>query len=499
LNHLSQVFYNKNPIFDFQGQILTFLIFITNINFIMRKILILSLVLVACSTLIFANIKLPALVGDNMVLQQQTEVKIWGWAKAGSKISISPTWETKTYTTNTAKNGTWQTVIKTPIPGGPYRIKLSGDGDLTLSNVLIGEVWVCSGQSNMEMTMRGNSSPILNANQIILDADHPNIRLFKVKSSSSITPLDDVKGQWDQSTSATAREFSAIGYQFAQILNKKLNVPIGMIMTTVGGTMVEAWMSKEALSPFPQVKIPSTLEGNKYAHREPTALFNAMVAPLLKYKIRGVIWLQGESNRHESELYEQLFPAMVSDWRKQWDIGEFPFYYGQIAPYGSSDTSRSGARLREAQLKDMDIIPNSGMAVLLDVGMENDIHFMDKTIPAQRLAYWALGKTYGIPGIGYQSPKYKSMKIEGNKAVLSFDYAPYLTSFRKPLTLFEVAGEDKVFHQAKATIDKNTVTVMSEDVKKPVAVRYAYKEWVMGELFNNDGLPASSFRTDDWK
>ncbi|MBC7653389.1 MAG: sialate O-acetylesterase, partial [Oligoflexus sp.] len=161
--------------------------------------------------------------------------------------------------------------------------------------------------------------------------------------------------------------------------------------------------------------------------------------------------------------------------------------------------TRSGARLREAQLKDMDLIPNSGMAVLLDVGMENDIHFMDKTIPAQRLAYWALGKAYGIPGIGYQSPKYKSLKIDGNKAVLSFDYAPYLTSYRKPLTLFEIAGDDKVFHQAKATIDKNTVTVMSEDVKKPVAVRYAYKEWVMGQLYNNDGLPASSFRTDDWK
>ena len=465
----------------------------------MRKITLCCAILILFFYQGNAAIKLPALVGNNMVLQQQTEVKIWGWAKAGSKISISPSWETKTYTTNTAKNGTWQTVIKTPIPGGPYQIKLSGDGDLILSNILIGEVWICSGQSNMEMALRGNSSPILNADQIILDADHPNIRLFKVKSTSSISPLDNVKGQWDQSTSATAREFSAIGYQFAQILNKKLNVPIGMIMTTVGGTMVEAWMSKESLSAFPQVKIPSTLENNKYPHREPTALFNAMVAPLLKYNIRGVIWLQGESNRHEPELYEKLFPAMVSDWRKLWGIGEFPFYYGQIAPFGSSDTTRSGVRLREAQLKDEDLIPNSGMAVLLDVGMENDIHFMDKTIPAQRLAYWAIGKTYGIPGIGYQSPKYKSMKIEGNKAVLSFDYAPYLTSYRKPLTLFEIAGEDKVFHQAKASIEKNTVTVTSDEVSKPIAVRYAYKEWVIGQLYNNDGLPASSFRTDDWK
>ncbi len=464
-----------------------------------RKVFLFLFFSVFCFSDSFSEIKLPALVGNNMVLQQQADVKIWGWANANSKISVSTSWDKKTYQTTTGKNGSWEVVVKTPIAGGPYQIKLSGDGIVELKNILIGEVWVCSGQSNMEMALRGNSSPILNANEIILNADHLNIRLFKVKSTSSITPLDDVTGEWNESTSATAREFSAIGYQYAEILNKKLHVPIGMIMSTVGGTMVEAWMSNSSLSTFPQVEIPITLENNKYPHREPTALFNAMVAPLLKYNIRGVIWLQGESNRHESERYEQLFPEMVKDWRKQWGLGDFPFYYGQIAPYGSNDASRNGPRLREAQLNAMDVIPNSGMACLLDVGMENDIHFMDKTIPAQRLAYWALAKTYGIAGIGYQGPRYKSMKINGDKAVLTFDYAPYLTTFKKPLTLFEVAGEDKVFHPANATIEKNTVMVQSNDVKNPVAVRYAYKEWVMGQLYNNDGLPASSFRTDNWK
>nr|WP_294898235.1 sialate O-acetylesterase [uncultured Pedobacter sp.] len=465
----------------------------------MKKISFLLFIIGYCSSLTFAAIKLPALVGNNMVLQQQANVKIWGWATASGKISISTSWDNKVYQATTNKNGEWETSVKTPVAGGPYKIKLSGDGEVALNNILIGEVWVCSGQSNMEMALRGNSSPILNANEIILNADHPDIRLFKVKEVSSITPLNDVTGQWIESTSATAREFSAIGYQYAEILNKKLNVPIGMIMSTVGGTMVEAWMSKPSLEAYPEVKVPTTLENNKHPQREPTVLFNAMIAPLLKYNIKGVIWMQGESNRNEPELYGKLFPVMVSDWRKQWGLGDFAFYYAQIAPFGSSDTSRSGAGVREAQLKAIDIIPNSGMACLLDVGMENDIHFMNKTIPAQRLAYWGLGKTYGIAGIGYQSPRYKSMKIDGNKAILNFEYAPYLTSYRKPLTLFEIAGDDKVFHQAKASIDKNTVTVRSDEVKNPVAVRYAYKEWVMGELYNNDGLPASSFRTDNWK
>lgn len=447
----------------------------------------------------FATIKLPALVSDNMVLQQQAEVKIWGWASANSKISVSTSWDNKSYQAITDKSGNWETSVKTPVAGGPYQIKLNGDGELVLKNVLIGEVWICSGQSNMEMPLRGNSSPVLNADQLILNADHPNIRLFKVKPANSITPLNDLSGEWTESTSATAREFSAIGYQFAEILHKKLNVPIGMIMTTVGGTMIEAWMSKSSLQPFPEVKFPTSLDKNNYPHRQLTALFNAMVAPLKKYNIKGVIWMQGESNRHEAELYEKLFPAMVKDWRKQWNLDDFPFYYTQIAPYGSSDPTRNGPRLREAQLNAMDAIPNSGMACLLDVGMEKDVHFMDKTKPAQRLAYWALGETYGIEGVGYQSPRYRSMKIEGNKAILSFDYAPYLTSYGKALTLFEIAGGDKIFHQAKATIDKNTVTVQSEAVKNPIAVRYAYKEWVMAELYNNDGLPASSFRTDDWK
>lgn len=446
-----------------------------------------------------ASVQLPSIFGNNMVLQQQSTVALWGTATRDAKVVVVTSWNKKTYTAKADGNGKWIVRIATPAAGGPYQISFSDGAQLVLNNILIGEVWVCSGQSNMEMAMRGNSSPILNASEIILNADNPELRLYRVGRATSLTPLNDGKGRWDASTSETAREYSALAFQFGQILQKKLKVPVGLILSTVGGTMIETWMSAGSLTPFPEVKVPVSLDTVQAPHREPTALFNGMIAPVAGYGIKGFIWYQGESNRHEPELYQKLFPAMVADWRAQWGLGDIPFYYVQIAPFGSSDKTRSGPRLREAQLNAMNLIPNSGMVPAMDVGMENDIHFMDKTTLAQRLAYWALGKTYGIKGIQYFSPAYKSMTVEGGKAIVTFDHAPYLTSYRKPLTLFEVAGEDKIFYPAKAEIRANQVIVQSEKVNKPVAVRYAFKEWVKGELYNNDGLPASSFRTDNWQ
>lgn len=446
-----------------------------------------------------AAVRLPGIFGNNMVLQQQSTVALWGAATKNATVTIVTSWNKKEYTAKADGNAKWTIRVATPVAGGPYQISFSDGEKLVLNNVLIGEVWVCSGQSNMEMPLRGNSSPILNASEIILNADNPDLRLYRVGRASSLTPLKDGKGQWDASTSATAREYSALAFQFGQILQKKLKVPVGLILSTVGGTMIEAWMSAGSLKAFPEVKVPVSLDTVQAPHKEPTALFNGMIAPVIGFGIKGFIWFQGESNRHEPELYEKLFPAMVADWRAQWGLGDVPFYYIQIAPFGSTDKTRNGARLREAQLNDMNIIPNSGMAPAIDVGMENDIHFMDKTTLAQRLAYWALGKTYGIKGIQYNSPAYKSMAVEGGKAIVTFDHAPYLTSYRKPLTLFEVAGEDKIFYPAEAEIKANQVIVQSEKVMKPIAVRYAFKEWVKGELYNNDGLPASSFRTDNWQ
>jgi sialate O-acetylesterase len=290
-----------------------------------------------------------------------------------------------------------------------------------------------------------------------------------------------------------------LAFQYGQILQKKLKVPIGIILTTVGGTTIEAWMSNGALKGFPEVKVLPTLVGVKDQHKFATTLFNGMVAPIVGYGIRGFLWFQGESNRHNPERYENYLPAMVADWRMEWGLGDIPFYYVQIAPYEGKDKTRSGPRLREAQWKNLKIIPNAGMISALDVGMENDIHFMDKTTLAQRASYWALGHTYGIKGINYRSPELSGMTIEESKVILTFDNAPYLTSYRKPLSLFEVAGEDQKFYPAIAEIKANQVTVSSDKVSKPVAVRYAYREYVKAELYNNDGLPASSFRTDDWK
>lgn len=445
-----------------------------------------------------AKIQLPSIFTDNMVLQQQSAIRLWGHAKPNARLSIMGSWDRKNYTLQVPASGKWNLKIQTPKAGGPYTLSFNDGSLLSLHNILIGEVWLCSGQSNMEMALRGNSSPILNASEIILNADNPSLRLYRVSRAATIAPAADLKGQWMESTSATARDFSALAFQYGQILQKKLKVPVGIILSSTGGTMIEAWMSKNSLIAFPEVKVPESLDPAQAVHKEPTVLYNGMIAPLLGYGIKGFLWLQGESNRHEPELYEKLFPVMVADWRKNWGLGDIPFYYIQIAPYGGTDKTRSGPRLREAQLNAAKVIPNSGMVSALDVGMETDIHFMDKTTLAQRSAYWALGKTYGIKGISYHSPELKSMEIKGDTAILTFNYAPYLTSYRKPLTLFEIAGEDKKFHPAKAVIKANQVSVSSQEVARPVAVRYAYKEWVKAELFNNDGLPASSFRTDNW-
>lgn len=445
-----------------------------------------------------AKVQLPSIFSDNMVLQQQSVVRLWGLASPNVRLSVLSSWDKKTYRLPVPASGKWSLNVQTPKAGGPYTLSFNDGSVLNLHHILIGEVWLCSGQSNMEMALRGNSSPILNASEIILNADNPSLRLYNVGRAATLSPAADLKGEWVESTSATARDFSALAFQYGQILQKKLKVPVGIIVSSAGGTMIEAWMSKSSLSPFREVKVPESLDPALAVHKEPTVLYNGMIAPLAGYGIKGFLWLQGESNRHEPELYEKLLPAMVADWRKNWGLGDIPFYYIQIAPYGGTDKTRSGPRLREAQLNAAKTIPNSGMVSALDVGMETDIHFMDKTKIAQRSAYWALGKTYGIKGISYHSPELKSMEIKGDTAILTFSYAPYLTSYRKPLTLFEIAGEDKKFHPAKAVIKANQVSVSSAEVPKPTAVRYAYKEWVSAELFNNDGLPASSFRTDNW-
>lgn len=461
-----------------------------------QRLFTLIALLALSTTCTFAKVSLPHIFGDNMVLQQQAEVALWGSAKANAQIIITTSWSKEKYHAKAGTDGKWSGKIKTPVAGGPFEMSISDGEKLTLKNILIGEVWFCSGQSNMEMALRGNSSPILNAAEIILNADQPNLRLFKVKREVSATERNDVDGAWQEASSETARDFSALAFQYGQILQRKLKVPVGIVVASVGGTGVEAWMSSSSLKPFPEVKVRSNLDSASNTQRYPTVLFNGMVAPIAGYGIKGFLWFQGESNRHNPERYEHYFPAMVASWRQRWGLGDIPFYYIQITPYAGKDKTRSGPRLREAQLKSAETIPNAGMVVALDVGMETDVHAMDKTTLAQRASYWALGHTYGIKGIAYQSPQLKKIQIDSQAVILTFD--KYLTSYKKPLTLFELAGEDQEFYPATAVINKNNVVLKSDKVTRPIAVRYAYKEWIMAELYSNDGLPVSSFRTDNW-
>lgn len=449
-----------------------------------------------------AEIKLPAIFGDNMVLQQQTNVAIWGNASPNSTVTIKTSWNGKSYTVKAGPDGKWKTRVATSAAGGPYTITISDGKPLVIRNVMIGEVWVCSGQSNMEMPMKGyRNQPVLGANEYIATSSNNSIRLITVPHATSLTPLDDFKGQWKLCEPENVAEFSATAYFFGLMLNKALNVPVGLICTSWGGTRIEPWMSEEGLKPFEWVKLPDkTAKVEKLSQQTPTVLFNAMVNPIVGYGIRGAIWYQGEANRKEPKEYQKLMPGLALDWRRVWGIGEFPMYYVQIAPYDYGEQGFNSAFLREAQLKAATAIPNFGMACVMDTGEKACIHPANKKAAGDRLAYLALAKTYGKKGFACEGPVLKEMRVEGSLVYLTFDNAPNgLTSFGKELSCFEVAGANRRFFPAKAFITNAGITLFSPLVPQPVAVRYAFKDFIVGDLFNTEGLPASSFRTDDWE
>jgi sialate O-acetylesterase len=456
-----------------------------------------------------ADVKPASIFTDHMVLQQKADVAVWGWAKNNSLVTLIPSWDKKPYTVKTDAQGKWKLKITTPKAGGPYEISISDGKVLTLKDVLIGEVWFCGGQSNMEMPMKGfKSQPVLGSNEMILKSANSQIRLYTVPRSSVTERQDNSKpSDWKVAGPEATSNFSATAYYFGKLLSEMLQVPVGLINNSYGGSTVEAWMSPELLTSFSEIKIPSKTDSIKEVSRTATTLYNGMLYPVIGYGIRGAIWYQGESNQGRPDRYEDLFPAMVKEWRKVWGMGEFPFYYAQIAPYRyvkSWDMQSAGklnsAFLRDAQRKSMVKIPNSGMAVLLDIGEERSIHPANKEKVGLRLAYLALGNTYDIKGFGYASPNYESMTVNNGVAAIRFTNVPNgLTSFGKPLGLFEIAGADKVFYPAKASVSGSTVNIASEAVPVPVAVRYAFKDFVIGDLYSNEGLPVSSFRTDDWE
>jgi sialate O-acetylesterase len=457
--------------------------------------------------LINAKIFLPSFFSDNMVLQQQASSPVWGWTNAGKTVRITSSWDKKTTTAKADANGRWKLFLQTPAAGGPYQLSIN-DGELiTLKNVMVGEVWLCSGQSNMEMPMKGfKGQPIIGSNEAILRSANKNIRVYTVPRGASAAPQENSKpSEWKEAAPVAVSNFSATAYYFGRLLNELLNVPVGIINDSYSGSFIEAWMTPETLKPF-DVKIPGKGDTIKAVSRTPTTLYNGMLSPVIGYSIKGAIWYQGESNYENPDKYEKLFPAMVNELRQEWNNGDFPFYYAQIAPYDyaqlppyHSGGKYNSAYLRDAQRKAEKIIPNSAMAVLMDIGEEKNIHPSNKEAGGKRLALLALAKTYHLEGFGYASPSYDSLSVAGSIAAIRFKNSPNgLTSFGKELSQFEVAGSNKVFYPAKATIKGSNVLVSAPEVKDPVAVRYAFKDFVKGDLFSTEGLPVSSFRTDDW-
>ena len=466
----------------------------------MKKRILLCLYVLFCMAA-SAEVVLPKMFSDGMVLQRETQANLWGEARKNSTVKITTSWNQKTYTAKTDRDGRWKQTVTTPEAGGPYSI-IFDDGEKTvLQDILIGEVWICSGQSNMEMQMKGfKAQPVEGAISDCLHSRDPQLRMFTVKRNSQFAPVDTVSGSWMDATPLHVRDFSATAYYFGRELRQVLDIPVGLIVASWGGSACEAWMTAEWLRAFPDAKIPQSATDIKSQNRTPTVLYNGMLHPLIGYTMRGVIWYQGEDNVPRYATYADMLSTMIRGWRTEWQQGDFPFYYCQIAPYDYSliNWDVNSALLREQQANVERKVENCAMAVLMDAGLEYGIHPRKKRQAGERLAYLALGKTYGVGGIP-EFARYEGVEFKGDTAVVRFDRSKEWVYFDKGTTseLFEIAGADRVFHPAQAWIERNRVYLRSDQVKEPVAVRYAFRNWADGDLFC-DGLPISSFRSDEW-
>jgi len=642
----------------------------------------LVLVFLALVSVEGASLRLPKILGDHMVLQQKSFAKIWGWAEPEQVVKVTTSWNDKTYRVVADQEGNWQVSVATGRAGGPYTLTIQADITRVLEDILLGEVWICSGQSNMEWHL----SRAETAKEEIPLSDYPEIRLFTVEKTIAVRPEADVKGSWDLCSPETSADFSAVGYFFGKMLHKELGVPVGLVNTSWGGTPSESWTSRETLLTFGdfnkeleelygstdkemekarkeqtrvesmikkqqdfnnqdnigfseawmnaefddsgwgkmecpaewssnddigmlegvvwmrrEIKIPdnwigkelalelgpvdemdityingvevgtsrkisnwnvpryyqvpaslvktgtlqlsirivnTNAQGGIFGHPKqlkiypegntqeeavmlagqwkfkiaytfpevpmvfnshtPSVLYNGMLHPLKNMALKGAIWYQGESNQTRAMQYRTIFPGMIEDWRATWGMGDFPFYFVQIAPYnyGGEETS---VELREAQFLTLSRVKNTGMAVTMDIGNPDDIHPTNKRDVGKRLALWALAKDYG-KDLVYSGPLYREQTIEENRIRVHFDYiGSGLEAKGGPLTHFEIAGEDQVYHLANAVIDGETVVVSAAEVGSPVAVRYGWSNIAEPNLCNAEGLPASSFCTDSWK
>lgn len=442
-----------------------------------------------------ANVRLPNIIGSHMVLQQKSTVKLWGWAAPGEKITIKTSWDNTSYQTQTANDAKWLTEIKTPEAGGSYSITLQGNNTIKLEDVLIGEVWVCGGQSNMEWSGDQN---LQQSKDEAPNASNNKIRLFYVPKSTSPFPQDNVEAKWVVCSPEEMLHFSAIGYFFGKNLNEKLNTPIGLINSNWGGTPAETWTPEYVVNTNSIIKKGADeLKPSRGWPHQTALAYNAMIYPITNYSIAGAIWYQGESNAGTYYAYEKLITGMIDAWRQQWNKN-FPFYFVQIAPY-TYGFKNVGALLRETQTRSARH-PNTGMVVITDLIPDTtNIHPTLKKEVAKRLSDLALNETYGYKDIVCQSPVYAAHTIEKDKIKIQFTHtANGLESKGDQITSFEIAGEDKVFLPAQAKIEGNNVIVYNKKIKNPAAVRFAFNNTAIPNLFNKEGLPVNLFRTDAW-
>lgn len=456
--------------------------------------------IVACLSLTFfslsisAAIRLPAILGNHMVLQQNSEVKLWGWCSPAEKIIVKTSWDTISYKTTGESSAKWSLKIKTPAAGGPYKITINES--TVLEDVMVGEIWLCSGQSNMEWSGDQGLKQSLDEAPA---AGNPNIRFFYIPKSTAGYPQDHCEGSWKVCTPEEMKHFSAIGYFFGKNLQKALNIPVGLINSNWGGTPAEVWTPKPLVDGEEELRAASEkLNPAAWWPVGPGLTYNAMIHPVTNFEISGVIWYQGESNVTTFSTYKQLMSKLIGSWRTAWQK-DFPFYYVQIAPFSGYGDNNFGALLREAQTECL-TIPKTGMVVVSDLVDDlKNIHPVNKIDVANRLANLALSDHYGKAGLPHLYPVYKGMKIEKDKIRIEFQHAGQgLMAKSKTINGLYIAGDDRQFKPADAKIEGNTLLVWNKSVKAPVAVRFGFSNTAMPDLFSKEGLPVNLFRTDAW-
>ena len=483
----------------------------------MKKRLILALIaLVALSAQ--AKVRLSHLVGDNMVLQQQTEARLWGWAKPGAQVRVTTSWSSDVTTVKAAKDGAWIAKVRTPKASyEPLTLTFDdGDDPLTIRNVLSGEVWVCAGQSNMEMPVKGFwGCPVEGYNQAVVDArNHRAVRSVKVPSIMRMEPQADAQCEWRECGPQTVSEFSATGYFFARTLHQALDIPIGIIEANKGGSRVESWLTKENLQRH--TKEPTDSAGivafkSEWDYHRALVWGNGTFNPILNSTVKGILFYQGCSNVGDpGNQYSERLKLLVEQWRQQFALGEIPFYFVEIAPFHYDDVNGTqGALLREQQQRAAEVIPNSSLVCTNDLVYPYEttqIPPAQKQQVGERLAWTALNRDYGFEQVLYKSSRYKDMTVKGDTIFIHLQDNYHADAPFEQIAGFEVAGEDRVFHPARAQhfwqpgggYWDEAIIVTSPEVRQPVAVRYCFRNFQLGNVKNGANLPLFPFRTDNW-